>query len=769
MSLRFSRILDRLRLLALQAFYVAGLLFFWLPANEAFEGPKTQAALFYAGFMLALAWPLRARLAPLLARRRPWVWTGGFLLATTALSLVGAALALPSNMLLPLERSAPLLASGLAALVWALETSAARRKLLWTVLVAHLVLIFYGLFQFLDQTLGRQLGLPLDMVRWTSFGEVRVYSCLGNPDYFSAHLTLLLPLLAVLGPKGWDLRGGFKTAAWTMLLLPVVLILLLYGGQPSVVVAFAKVYLFWGALGGLFVWAGRKAPLRWLWLSLLYCVVGLIIVAQGRGAYLGLLLSAVVGTLLVWRVLGWESLKAQRSLLLANGLALGLGLLGLLGALGLRVVAPEHALLKVGPVASTLKISDAVSTRIRTLGDRQSDTWVVRLFYWRAAADLGWSHPLFGVGFGNHAMFTARAQSEVWKRWESAGDRRVALVEPHVELYAHNDPLQNFAETGLLGLAAFMAFWGYFGWGAWQLLSSAHSADQARRRVLGIGFMGLVLAFGVSSLTNFPWRVLATQQWAWLCFAWLALESGDQGLDLSLEPAVTPPHDRWSLFMGVVLAGVVSATPLAWFASSNLAKVANVYKDTNQSPATAINFYEKARAFGFSGTQRVELTLYLGSMYNLIGRDDLAEAEFKKGIEIYPDFIEAWYNLGYTYTTRHARTHAQADQDLAQAAFEKVLDINPRYANALNNLGNIYYSRGQFTQAAQFYKRLTKYLPHQVEGHYNLGAVAVMLGDKEQALQSFDAALALQPEHPQAKAYAQQLRKLPKAMGIKAK
>jgi tetratricopeptide (TPR) repeat protein len=741
MAHRFERLLGLLRRLLLTAFYAAGVLYFWLPSHEVFEGPKVQGSLIY-GLLLALAaWPLLAARLPLLWQtQRQALQAGAALLAATLLSLVGALAALPGNTALALEHTAPVLASALAALVFWLEDREVRRRVLFGWLSAHCLLLFYGLVQVLDQNWGASHGVVVDLIRWTQFGQSRVYSSMGNPDYMAAHLTLLLPLWLGLGWRRLDARGPAQVAALALLGIPLLLLPALFGAGPMLS-AFVRVMAPWTLLSTALFLAARRAGAKACWLALLGLTGLLIVLAQGRGAYLalGASLAAMAGA--AWLLHGkawfrdrWATLKAPAALL-------GLVVAGLLGLLLARASAPEAAWLKKPLPASALRTTDSLISRVVHIFDRGNDAQQVRLFYWKAAWRMGLEHPLLGVGFGNHALFTARAQSGVWKAMEARGDPSVALVDPHVELYTHNDLLQNWAETGALGLAAFLFFWWVFFRRAWR----------GARNDYHLGLLGLGVAFMVNAQVNFPWRVEATQQLCWLAFALLFT-----GKEAAPGTAADAKPGPW--LWGAVAVFILALYPARWFFASNLFKQGNVRKDSQQ--VSAIPFYEKAVKAGLSGTQQVELYLYLGSMYNVAQRPDKAVEWFQRGVDIYPDFLEALYNLGYTY-------QLTGDTARAQAAFEHVLDVNPRYTSALNNLGNIHFTAKRYEQALVLYQRLARFNPGMVEGHYNLGATYLMMGDAKNSLASFEQALKVKPDYAAARQYAEQLRRLPPGTVLK--
>jgi len=80
-------------------------------------------------------------------------------------------------------------------LLWAAESGCVSRlRLLSCILFAHALVTLYGAVQFF----GMDQWVPAFYVAWTSFGENRVYSTMGNPDFLGAQTSFLLPVLAGL-------------------------------------------------------------------------------------------------------------------------------------------------------------------------------------------------------------------------------------------------------------------------------------------------------------------------------------------------------------------------------------------------------------------------------------------------------------------------------------------------------------------------------------------------------------------------------------------
>lgn len=81
----------------------------------------------------------------------------------------------------------------------------------------------------------------------------------------------------------------------------------------------------------------------------------------------------------------------------------------------------------------------------------------------------------------------------------------------------------------------------------------------------------------------------------------------------------------------------------------------------------------------------------------------------------------------------------------AQALCRKVLQLQPRHYNALNLLGLIALGQNEPAVAVDVLRRATLANPKDVAARSNLGNAHYMLGNLEQAVASYDVALALQP------------------------
>jgi tetratricopeptide (TPR) repeat protein len=90
-----------------------------------------------------------------------------------------------------------------------------------------------------------------------------------------------------------------------------------------------------------------------------------------------------------------------------------------------------------------------------------------------------------------------------------------------------------------------------------------------------------------------------------------------------------------------------------------------------------------------------------------------AIANFRKAVELRPQFPEARNNLGLLY-------HEARDYEAARLQFEEAVRVFPDYKHAFLNLGSAYKGLSRFRDAELAFKRAIEIDPQFADAHFNL-------------------------------------------------
>lgn len=115
-----------------------------------------------------------------------------------------------------------------------------------------------------------------------------------------------------------------------------------------------------------------------------------------------------------------------------------------------------------------------------------------------------------------------------------------------------------------------------------------------------------------------------------------------------------------------------------------------------------------------------------------------AIAEYRKAIELAPDYAPAHSNLGTLLV-------ASGDRATAQAEFEQALRLDPRLTEAHVNLGIEFAAAGRNVEAIEEFTRALALEPRSAVAHYNLGIAYATLGRSDDARTQFEETLRLEP------------------------
>ncbi len=144
----------------------------------------------------------------------------------------------------------------------------------------------------------------------------------------------------------------------------------------------------------------------------------------------------------------------------------------------------------------------------------------------------------------------------------------------------------------------------------------------------------------------------------------------------------------------------------------------------------------------------------MGYMYSQKKDFDKAEAEYKKALEIKPEYAEAYNGLANIY-------NVQRKFDLAAEASKKAMEVGGGggaaaagggNADAMYNQGVILWNAGKIADAKKQFEAAVAANPNHAEAHYQLGMALVNENNLTAAAEQFDTYLKLSPNGPNAAA-----------------
>jgi hypothetical protein len=116
----------------------------------------------------------------------------------------------------------------------------------------------------------------------------------------------------------------------------------------------------------------------------------------------------------------------------------------------------------------------------------------------------------------------------------------------------------------------------------------------------------------------------------------------------------------------------------------------------------------------------------LGDMYARHGNLEKAVEEFKKAIELKPNYADAYHNLANVY-------HQMGKDDLAKENYQKALEFNPSLWQSHQNLAALYFLEEKFDLAEQHLLKAVEINSTNPELYINLGILYQKMGKREKA------------------------------------
>ncbi|HEX4155045.1 MAG TPA: tetratricopeptide repeat protein [Acidobacteriaceae bacterium] len=177
------------------------------------------------------------------------------------------------------------------------------------------------------------------------------------------------------------------------------------------------------------------------------------------------------------------------------------------------------------------------------------------------------------------------------------------------------------------------------------------------------------------------------------------------------------------------LTGTPDGDKDVYFTVADIDTRAKRWKDASE-------ILDKADALAKKPQDKAFVLYYRGSVAERQKLFDQAEAEFRKGLELDPDFAPLENYLGYMLAERGEKL------DEAVAMLKKAVTFDPQNGAYLDSLAWAYYKQGQYAMAEDFERRAELRMSNDPTVSSHLGEIEAKSGKLSQAIDEWQRSLA---------------------------
>ena len=352
--------------------------------------------------------------------------------------------------------------------------------------------------------------------------------------------------------------------------------------------------------------------------------------------------------------------------------------------------------------------------------------WHQRVLIWTSAWLMGSEAPLLGKGGGLFELFYPFYQGGLLH-----ADKFYHHMRTHAN-NSHNEILEVFSQTGLIGLGAFLWLWSAFFISAWRWTKTKAGDDP-----LWVGAVAGAAAVLADNLLNVSlhFAVPAFIFW-WLVGAAMGRGARDAGAFRTVSWPSAARRAAGALLVGASLFAVWWQVRFwsreAWYFAG--------FKQVRQGnmPA-ATRSLERSRSWG---PREVNAIYELGNAYARSGQPAKAAEAYEGALQANAGYDEIYFNLGTVYASHLGRP------DKAGGYFETAWALNPLSESVLNGLSAFLLRdpAGNKERAVELLTEGTSIFPENSNHWNNLGYLMTLDKRWAQAEAAYARALELHPE-----------------------
>lgn len=240
-----------------------------------------------------------------------------------------------------------------------------------------------------------------------------------------------------------------------------------------------------------------------------------LVLTSARGAWVGLITAVAIGFLFALGSIFYCS--KRRPIQNNNVLHLQLKLSVFIAIIPffILLIYTSPGWTELGKPSAGVGTSEKSSRYIEEFKNIEISESTGRFEIWQDSLEMVRDRPWLGIG-SDHFKLAFPKYIEVYKPFLRLPFGNPLAGYIHTPFRTHNDYLQVWIELGIFGLIALVSLFSVVSWQAWKGFVWMQQTDQSKRFFLLLGTFGGFVAWTVSMLFEFPFRMPSTLFIGWL-------------------------------------------------------------------------------------------------------------------------------------------------------------------------------------------------------------------------------------------------------------
>lgn len=388
------------------------------------------------------------------------------------------------------------------------------------------------------------------------------------------------------------------------------------------------------------------------------------------------------------------------------------------------------------------KTKTTAAQRIKTTLHMNYPSIAIRRHLWHDTLHMIRAKPWTGFGPGNYTLFFTQYRSP--ELLNLAG--RLSLPES-----AHNDYLQQAADSGLLEFFAFI----------WLLacgfLYARKQNNETSHRILNAALLSALAAFFMENI--FYYHVASTYLLFFLCLGVLPLFSERDKVKITLSlPFSRPSQLILKITLPLLFIGLFTHILFPVFASYSFRK-GTIEMDNHNLTGAALSFSEAKllapydKLYGaYLGKCYEEMALFVSSAKTKKKGDEkrfftLALKEYEGLLKQYPNHSFVYADRGRVWFVMFQLGVDKTGIKKSIDSYQKAIQLDPKNSILYNDLGRVVLSQMKLKEAESYFQKAVHYEPAYAEAHANLGLCYYQEKKRSEARFQFYRALDADPHY----------------------